>query len=129
MTQTVTSLLETIENPQRQTDARTLLALMKSLTHKKPVLWGPSIIGFGTHHYIYETGREGDTVAVGFAPRKTALVLYGVVHYESGRSRLKDLGPVKAGKGCLYIKKLDDVDRDVLSEMISVSFDERNNAS
>lgn len=93
-------------------------------------MWGPNLIGFGTHHYVYESGRQGDTVAVGFAPRKAALVLYGLIHDETnGHSTdiARRLGPHTHGKGCLYVKKLADLDQAVLETMITEAFKARNN--
>jgi hypothetical protein len=91
-------------------------------------MWGPGIVGFGKQHYKYESGREGDIMAVGFAPRKAALVLYGVIYYEHNREQLEKLGAVTAGKGCLYIKDLDKIDKHTLEKMISDAFVQNNNA-
>lgn len=95
-----------------------LLSFMTEVTGEEPVLWSGSIVGFGQYHYKYASGREGDWFKVGFSPRKANLTLYflsGFVGYEDLLSRL---GPNKTAKSCLYIKRLDDVDRDVLGEMI-----------
>jgi hypothetical protein len=81
-------------------------------------MWGPSIIGFGKYHYKYESGREGDTVLVGFSPRKPAFVLYGVTGFKGADALLTKLGKHTTGKGCLYIKKLADVDLKVLEQLI-----------
>ena len=92
-------------------------------------MWGSSIVGFGTYHYVYETGREGDTVAVGIAARKEALVLYGLSQDQENKDSLANqLGPYTNGKGCIYIKKLSDVNLDVLGQMVANSFQHRNNA-
>ncbi len=95
---------------------------MSEVTGESPQMWGSSIIGFGVHHYIYETGREGDTVKVGFAPRKQALVLYGLKFYEVNIELLKNLGPHTSGKGCLYIKDLDAIDLPILKELILTAY-------
>lgn len=123
----VEDFLETIENSRRQQDSHELIGLMKSATGVSPKMWGTSIIGFGTHHYKYDTGREGDTVAVGFSPRKSALVLYGVVYYDQNSEEVTKLGKYKLGKGCLYITKLEDVDTALLKKMIAEAFSLRNN--
>jgi hypothetical protein len=91
---------------------------MKRATGEKPKKWGPSIIGFGTLHYKYESGREGDTVLVGFSPRSAAMVLYGVTGSEDAKALLARLGKHTTGKGCLYIKKLSDVDQKVLEQLV-----------
>ena len=114
--------IASVAHPQRLADSLHLVELMRSSTGVEPVLWGSRIIGYGPHHYHYETGREGDTVAVGFAPRAQALVLYGL-HDEDAKS----LGKHGTGKGCLYVKRLSDVDLDVLERMIKTGFAARHN--
>jgi hypothetical protein len=101
---------------------------MRTITGVEPVVWGPSIIGYGTHHYRYDSGREGDTVAVGFAPRAQALVLYGVADYDQNLELAQSLGIHTTGKGCLYVKRLSDVNLDVLERMIKIAFEARHNA-
>lgn len=123
----VEEFLATIGNDQQQADSRQLVELMQTVTGVAPVMWGSSIIGFGTHHYKYATGREGDTVAVGFAPRKDALVLYGIIYYDQGLQLVQHLGQHTLGKGCLYIKNLADVDIEILKKMIGEAF--KKNAS
>jgi len=117
----VTAFINTVENETRKRDAKTLLAMMKRITGEKPKMWGPTIIGFGTYHYVYETGREGDMLQVGFSPRKASMVLY-VLGSPNDAALLKKLGKHKHGKSCLYINKLEDVDLDVLEELIDQSF-------
>ena len=114
----VTAFVNELAEPAKRSDAKALIGLMKNATGEKPRMWGPSIIGFGNYHYRYESGREGDTVLVGFSPRKTALVLYGVMGSENAESLLAKLGKHSTGKGCLYIKKLSDVDGKVLAQLI-----------
>jgi len=123
----VEAYLNTIENPKRREDSFKLLGLMQKATGVEPKLWG-TIIGFGTNHYKYATGREGDTVAVGFAPRKTSLVIYCVVFYTLNADEVKKLGKYKLGVGCLYINKLEDVDLELLAEMTTKAFKLRNNS-
>ena len=117
----VTAFVNALAEPTKRADAKTLIGLMKSATGDTPRMWGPSIIGFGTHHYQYESGREGDTVLVGFSPRKPAMVLYGVMSCENAEALLAKLGKHSTGKGCLYIKKLSDVDPRVLEQLITGS--------
>jgi hypothetical protein len=115
----VTAFVAALSEPAKRSDTKTLMALMRRASGEKPRLWGPSIIGFGTFHYRYESGREGDTVLVGFSPRKPALVLYGVTGFKGAEALLAKLGKYTTGKGCLYIKKLADVDHDVLEQLIA----------
>ena len=122
----VEKFLSSIEDSKRQQDSRKLVELMQDATGVLPKMWG-TIIGFGGHHYKYESGREGDTVAVGFAPRKNALVLYGVVYYDQNADEVTKLGKYKLGKGCLYINKLEDVNADHLKAMTAIAFKLRNN--
>ena len=91
--------------------------MMRKASGKPPKMWGPSIIGFGTYHYVYDSGREGDICRIGFSPRKPSLVLYivGAQH----KTLMSKLGKYTTGKGCLYIKKLDDVDRNVLRALVA----------
>lgn len=102
----------------RREDAKTLVALMSRITGEEPVMWGPSIIGFGSYHYRYESGREGDACRLGFSPRKAELVLYVLNGSPEQEAQLARLGKHKTGKACLYIRKLADVDMAVLEEII-----------
>jgi hypothetical protein len=115
----VTAFVAALSESAKRSDTKTLMALMRRASGEKPRLWGPSIIGFGTFHYRYESGREGDTVLVGFSPRKPAMVLYGVTGFKGAEALLAKLGKYTTGKGCLYIKKLADVDHDVLEQLIA----------
>lgn len=105
----------------RREDALVLLDMMERLTGQPATMWGPSIIGFGNNHYVYASGREGDTGAVGFSPRKTSLVLYGLL-WEGVEAELEGLGKHKRGKGCLYVARLSDVDLSVLEKLILEGF-------
>lgn len=105
-------------DPARRSDAKELLALMQQTSGEKPKLWGPSIVGFGSYHYRYESGREGDMPLISFSPRKAALVLYSMLDHPQAKVLLDKLGKHTTGKGCLYIKKLTDVDRSVLDTLI-----------
>ncbi len=117
----VAAFVDALTNQARQTDAKALIKLMSKVTGERAKMWGPSIIGFGTHHYKYESGREGDTVLVGFSPRKAALVLYGVTGTEKAASLLSKLGPHTTGKGCLYLKNFSAIDQSVLEQLIARS--------
>ena len=108
-----------IENLRRRTDALTALNIYKEVTGLPPVMWGPSIIGFGSIHYVYETGREGDTPAAGFSPRKAYMTFYLDDRFDGAAELYAKLGKHKKSVACLYINKLDDVDLDVLHEIIA----------
>src|SRR5579862_9848513 len=110
--QSVGSFIDALTDSVRRTEAKALVKLMQRATGEKPKMWGPSIIGFGSYHYKYESGREGDMPLAGFSPRKAATVIYGAALGDSGT--LAKLGKHTAGEGCLYIKKLSDVDQNVL---------------
>lgn len=114
----VAAFIEALPDPARREDAKVLAKLMQAVTGEKPKMWGPTIIGFGTKHYIYESGREGDVPIAGFSPRKAATVLYGAIGFEGAAALLENLGKYTTGKGCLYIKKLSDVDPKVLRQLI-----------
>ncbi len=116
-TVTVASFIKSITDETARADAKALVNLMQSATGEKPKMWGPSIIGFGSYHYKYESGREGDMPLVGFSPRKAATVLYGMGIGDS-EALLAKLGKHTTGKGCLYIKKLTDVDQKVLEALV-----------
>lgn len=117
----VAKYVDAVTDETRRADARRLLQIMQEATGEKPKMWGPSIIGFGTYHYRYESGREGDAPLAGFSPRKNACVLYGLLGVDGSDKLLARLGKVTTGRGCLYIKKLADVDEQVLREMIARS--------
>ena len=119
--QSVESFINAVENEQRKKDGFEVLELMKEITGEDPVLWGPSLIGFGKYHYKYESGREGNFFRTGFSPRKTALTLYIMSGFSRYDDLMNKLGKYKTGKSCLYVKKLDDVDLEVLRELIEES--------
>ena len=113
----VAASIDALTDPARRADAKVLVKLMQSAAGEKPKMWGPSIIGFGSYHYKYESGREGDMPVVAFSPRKTATVLYGITGFGEAAALLAKLGKHTTGKGCLYIKKLADVDQHVLETL------------
>ena len=117
----VSAFVSTIADESRRADAKALVKLMQGATGEKPKMWGTAIIGFGSYHYIYDSGREGDMPLVGFSPRKAATVLYLGLGAGGSEALLAKLGKHTTGKGCLYIKKLADVDRKVLDSLIAKS--------
>jgi hypothetical protein len=123
----VEGFLARVPDAQRREDARRLCAMMEQITGEPPAMWGPGIIGFGTYHYRYSSGREGDSALASFSPRSQHLAIYLVGEFESRhKSVLSRLGPHKTGKSCLYVKRLDDVDQDALRELIDRSVRVRN---
>ena len=114
----VAAFISGLTDQARRADAKTLVKLMQNASGEKPQMWGPSIIGFGSYHYTYDSGREGDMPLVGFSPRKAATVLYGM---GEGKALLAKLGKHTTGKGCVYIKNLADVDQQVLAAMVAKS--------
>ncbi len=117
----VTKFLSGIKDDMRREDCFTVLEIMREITKSEPTLWGTSIVGFGSYHYKYESGREGDWFLVGFSPRKADLTLY-LMHPPSPSSELfKALGKHKGGKACLYIKRLDDIHLPTLKKLIRES--------
>ncbi|MBD8077963.1 DUF1801 domain-containing protein [Cellulosimicrobium arenosum] len=118
----VEAFLASVEDPVRRRDAQRLVALMTRVTGEEPRMWGPSIVGFGTYHYRYASGREGDIAAAGFSPRKAASTVYLAHGVDEHAELLSRLGPHTLGKACLYVKDLDDVDLDVLEETVRRSY-------
>ncbi|MBM9466658.1 DUF1801 domain-containing protein [Nakamurella leprariae] len=128
-TRTVDELLAAVPNTRRRDDARTVTDLMRQVTGVEPALWSGNIVGFGSLHYRYESGREGDTPVVGLAPRAQALTLYGVINADAddaaAEAELARLGPHTTGKGCLYLKDVGKVDLEVLRGMIRSAWSAR----
>lgn len=120
-TKSVDAFLEGIEEEDRRRDALELLALMKKATKKKPRMWGTAIVGFGDLQYQYASGQIGDWFQAGFSPRKAALTIYLMGGLKAHASMLPALGKYKMGGGCLYIRRLGDVDRSVLSRLIEAT--------
>jgi hypothetical protein len=113
----VAAFIDALADQTRRADAKALVKLMQSASGEKPAMWGPSIIGFGSYHYTYDSGREGDMPLIGFSPRKAATVLYNMMGFSDSKALLAKLGKHTTGKGCLYVKKLADVDQQVLESM------------
>ena len=120
--QDVEQFLNSVDDERKRKDSFTILELMKQVTGIEPRMWGSSIVGFGSYHYKYESGREGDMILAGFSPRKQNLTLYNMGNFERYDDLLKKLGKHTTGKGCLYIKRLDDVDLPTLKSLIEESF-------
>ena len=114
----VEQFLKKVENPTKREDSFKILELMKEITQEKPLMWGQSIVGFGSYHYKYSSGREGDWPLVGFSPRKKNLTLYIMSGFERYELLLDNLGKFKTGKSCLYINKLKDLDIKILRDLI-----------
>jgi hypothetical protein len=114
----VTAFVDGIADPTRRADAKAVVKLMRSATGEAPKMWGPSIIGFGSYHYKYDSGREGDMPIVGFSPRKAATVFYITRGFVGAEALLARLGKHTVGKSCLYIGKLSDVDQKVLEALV-----------
>ena len=114
----VTAFLDAIKDDQKREDSYKLLEIMTRLSGYPPKMWGSSIIGFGEYHYKYESGREGDMCRIGFSPRAQNLTLYIITGFSDYEEELSRLGKYKLGKSCLYIKRLSDVDEQVLEQLI-----------
>ena len=115
------AFLDSVKDDTKRRDSYTILDMMKNSTGEEPVLWGSSLVGFGKVHYKYKSGREGDYFLVGFSPRVQNLTIYIMPGFKRYEALMQKLGKHKTGKSCLYIKKLEDVDTDVLKELISLS--------
>ncbi|EQA44201.1 PF08818 domain protein [Leptospira broomii serovar Hurstbridge str. 5399] len=120
--ESVSDFLKNIRDENVRTSCEKISEIMKRVTKEKPVLWGSSMIGFGKYHYVYESGREGDMFLVGFSPRKSNITIYIMPGLEEYNDLLSKLGKFKTGKGCLYLKSIQDVSIPVLEELINKSF-------
>lgn len=120
----VENFLHAVEPEKKRTDSQALDALFRRVTGWNPAMWGKSLIGYGSYHYRYESGREGDFLATGFAPRKANLSIHIMPGYQDYSAILSRLGKHKVGKSCLYLNKLADVDVDVLEELIRTGLDD-----
>ena len=116
--QSVDAFIASVDHPTRRSDAQTLNTMFQEMTGWAPRMWGPTMIGYGSYHYTYESGRSGDALATGFSPRKSALSIYIMPGYADFSEILSRLGKHKIGKSCLYINKLADVDIEVLKELV-----------
>jgi len=119
--QSVATFLNGIDDKDKRADAKKVAAIMQKVTGAKAAMWGSSIVGFGQYHYKYESGREGDFMLAGFAPRKKALTIYIMAGFKLYDSLMKKLGKYKTGKSCLYVERLSDIDEKVLTQLIDKS--------
>lgn len=119
----VEEFLSNVKDEQKKSDCLELKQLMETITSSPAKMWGTSIVGFDTYHYKYDSGREGDFMKVGFSPRAQNVTIYVMPGFDRYTELMEKLGKHKTGKSCLYIKKLDDIDRDVLKELIQGSFE------
>ena len=119
----VIEFIESVDNPKKRQDAYILLELFEQTSGFSAKMWGPSIIGFGSYHYVYKTGHEGDAPLVGFSPRKAKVSLYFATGDDKRGPLLEKLGKHTSGKACVYINKTEDVDLDVLQQLIRQSID------
>jgi Domain of unknown function (DU1801) len=117
----VQEFLDNVADPTRREDAKAVCALMQEVTGEQPQMWGTSMVGFGRYSYTYATGRSGEWFRVGFSPRKQALTLYLLEGFEEHADLLARLGKHSTGKSCLYIKRLQDVDGQVLRQLVEIS--------
>ena len=119
--QSVEEFLNKIPESERRADCFAVAKIMEEITGEKPKMWGPSIVGFGTYHYKYASGREGDWLLTGFSPRKKDLTLYIMMGFEKHGELMEKLGQHGTGKSCLYIKRLSDIDVPTLKKLIKIS--------
>ena len=125
----VKAFLNSVSDEKKRQDSFAILELMKRVTGSDPEMWGDSIVGFGSYHYKYASGREGDWFVTGFSPRKQNLTLYIMAGFDEYDQLLSKLGKHSTGKACLYIKKIEDVDVDVLEELVKKSVDHMEKSS
>lgn len=127
--QSVDAFLEQVPDERKRADSYRILEIMKAATGEEPKMWGDSIVGFGSYHYKYESGREGDWFLTGFSPRKRNLTLYIMPGFDDYSEILDDLGKYKTGKSCLYINKLEDVELEVLEKLVNRSVEHMQKTS
>ena len=120
-TQKVSTFINSIEDVEKRADCKVLMKIMREITGNRATMWGPSIVGFGKYHYKYASGREGDFFLTGFSPRKQALSIYVISGFKPHAKLMEKLGKYKTGKSCLYVKKLDDLNRTALAQLIKKS--------
>jgi hypothetical protein len=121
----VAEYLNAIADEKRRKDCSAIVELFKKQTALEPKMWGAGIVGFGSYHYKYDSGREGDAPIVAFSSRANAISLYLSANFEDREELLKKFGKHKTGKGCVYIQKLEDVDTTILSKMVKNSFEHK----
>ncbi len=114
----VTDFINAVDDEQKRKDSFDLVELMRSISGNEPKMWGPSIIGFGSYHYKYASGHEGDAPLIGFSPRKAAISLYVFTGLDQHKHLLNSLGKFKMGKACIYVKRLSDIDQGQLKALM-----------
>lgn len=119
--QSVKAFINALDDEQKIADSNALIDLMKEVTGCEPKMWGSSIIGFDQYHYKYESGREGDFLKVGFSPRKREFSIYLMCSFDKNERLMEKLGKHRTGKSCLYVKRLKDIDINVLKELVEES--------
>ena len=119
----VTDFINAVENEAKRKDAFELLKILQETTSFEPKMWGPSIIGFGSYHYKYDSGHEGDAPLAGFSPRKAAMTIYFYLPEEKREELLSKLGKHTSSKACIYIKKLTDIDIEILKKIVLLSME------
>ena len=124
----VSAFVNTVKDPVKKSDCLAVIELMKAVTGFEAKMWGPSIIGFGSYHYVYESGREGDSPIVAFSPRTTGLVFYVALNEDDRKKMLPELGKHKTDRGCITIKKLEDIKIPVLKKLIQTTVKNRKTA-
>ena len=117
----VKAFIDSIDDEQKRRDSRVIMKLMKDATGNRPAMWGHNIVGYGSYHYTYASGREGDWFLTGFSPRKQNLTLYIMSGFDAYEPMLDRLGKHSTGKSCLYVKRLEDVDTSILRDLIEAS--------
>lgn len=123
--ESVTAFLATVADAKKREDCRTIIQLITNHTGIEPKMWGPAIVGFGSYHYIYESGREGDAPLTGLAARANAITLYLGSAFKDREELLSKFGKHKTGKGCVYIKNIEDIDTGILIQMVKNSIEHR----
>lgn len=119
---TVETYIQSLQSANQRQDAAALVKLFKNCTKQSAIMWGPSIVGFGSYHYVYESGRSGDAAATGFSMRTSGPVVYIADGTEKYTKQLKNLGPHKTGVSCLYLKDLDSINIHTLKEVLAASY-------
>jgi hypothetical protein len=122
-TASVAGFINAVADETKRNDSFRLIDIMKELTGYEAKMWGPGIVGFGSYHYKYESGREGDAPLIGFSPRKNEISIYFATVYPGKEKLLQQFGKYRAGAGCIYVKKLEDIDIAILKKMIKASVD------
>lgn len=120
-TRSVGAFLKTVKDEKKRADCETLIEVMKEITGEEPRMWGDSLVGFGSYHYVYESGREGDWFLSGFSPRAQNTTIYVMAGFEPYGDLMQKLGPHSTGKSCLYVKRLEDIHMPTLRKLLTKS--------